>query len=481
MQSNRVLRAAVIAALVPAFVAGCAGSSISAISSVHAQSAPMAAAGSTASALRGLPDFSDLVTREGPAVVNISTTQKLTASLPQQQFDQNDPFFQFFRHFQIPTPQAAPSHAIGSGFIVTPDGYVLTNAHVVKGASEITVKLTDKREFKAKVVGMDAKSDVALLKIDATNLPAVRMGKPADVKVGQWVVAMGSPFGFDNSVTAGIVSAKSRELPDGGYVPFIQTDVAINPGNSGGPLFNLAGEVIGINSQIYSQTGGYMGLSFAIPIDVAMKVKNQLQKYGKVTHGRIGVAIQSVDQNLADSFGLKKPQGALVGTVEKGGPAERAGLKPGDIILSFNDKTIDSSSDLPLVVGETAPGQVAKLRIWREGAEHTMNVTVGVMPGETLASAATTGADSGKLGLQVRPLTKEEQEQLSVKGGLVVEQAAGAAARAGIQPDDVILGVNDEAVGSVQQLRHAIEKSGKHAALLVLRQDARIYVPVELG
>jgi serine protease Do len=293
---------------------------------------------------------------------------------------------------------------------------------------------------------------------------------------------MGSPFGFENSVTAGIISAKSRSLPDSGYVPFIQTDVAVNPGNSGGPLFNLNGEVIGINSQIYSQTGGYMGLSFAIPIDVAMHVEDQLQHYGKVTHGRLGVTIQEVNQNLAESFGLKKAEGALVSAVENGSPAAHAGIKSGDIILAFDGKTIDRSSALPLLVGEMKPGQIATARIWRDGGERTVNVTVGAAPAESVASAETpSGANSGRLGLVVRPLTSEERDQIHAKGGLVVQESGGAAAKAGVQPGDVILALNDRPVMSVHELRRLIGKSGKHVALLVERNDSKIYVPVDLG
>jgi serine protease Do len=352
----------------------------------------------------------------------------------------------------------------------------------VSGATEVNVKLTDRREFKAKVIGTDPRTDIALLKIDAKSLPTLRIGDASKVKVGQWVVAMGSPFGFENSVTAGIVSAKSRTLPDSGYVPFIQTDVAVNPGNSGGPLFNLNGEVIGINSQIYSQTGGYMGLSFAIPIDVAMHVENQLQQTGKVVHGRLGVTIQEVNQNLAESFGLKKPEGALVSAVEDHSPAARAGIKSGDIILAFDGKTIDQSSTLPLLVGDTKPGQIAAVRIWRKGGERTLNVTVGAAPADEVASAETpSGNNSGRLGLVVRPLTSDEQQQLHSKNGLVVEEAGGAAAQAGVESGDVILALNDQPVRSVGELRHLLEKSGKHVALLVQRNDSKIYVPVDLG
>ncbi|HOB45554.1 MAG TPA: Do family serine endopeptidase, partial [Zoogloea sp.] len=327
----------------------------------------------------GLPDFSALVEQVGPAVVNISVTQKLArggATSGEDPFA-DDPFYDFLRRFGVPVPGMPGNgrggrvpdqvqQGVGSGFIVSSDGFVLTNAHVVDGATEVTVKLTDKRNFKARVVGVDKRTDVALLKIDATGLPSVRTGDAERSKVGEWVIAMGSPFGFENTVTAGIISAKARRLPDENYVPFIQTDVAINPGNSGGPLFNLAGEVIGINSQIYSRSGGFMGISFAIPIDVAMKVKDQLQRYGKVSRGRLGVSIQGLDADLAQNFGLDKPTGALVANVESGSPAEKAGLLPGDVVLGVNGQKVDSSADLPRIIGDQKPGSVVRLSIWRD-------------------------------------------------------------------------------------------------------------------
>jgi serine protease Do len=459
-----------------------AGIPVAALSLVAActasPAAPQAAAGGTAPAItaptastHGAPDFTKLVEQAGPAVVNISVTKEVKAQATP--FDENDPMFEFFRRFNIPTPKQAPMHGIGSGFIVSADGYILTNAHVVDDVKEVHVKLTDRREFTAKVVGTDKKTDVALIKIAATNLPSVHIGDSKGVKVGQWVVAMGSPFGFENSVTAGIVSAKSRSLPGDGYVPFIQTDVAVNPGNSGGPLFDLDGNVVGINSQIYSQSGGYMGLSFAIPIDVAMQVKDQLQASGHVTRGRIGVAVQNVNQSLAQSFGLPKPEGALVSSVDEKGPAKRAGLRPGDVILAWNGTPIDESSQLPVLVANTKPGQRAQVKVWRNGAERTLGVTVGTMPNEQVASAneANPDANSGKLGLMVQQSDE----------GLVVAQSSGPAAAAGVQPGDVILGVNDQPVKSVRELRKAVEKAGKHIALLVQRGDATVYVPVDLG
>ena len=471
------LRLAVLAALLPAFVAGCNASAAPLPQNVAAApaTAPAAPQATSAAGVRPGPDFSALVEQEGPAVVNISVTEKAVAADEDQlPFDKDDPMYQFFRHFQGQAPrQTPPRHGVGSGFIVSPDGYILTNAHVVDGAKTVDVKLTDRREFVAKVIGSDPKSDVALIKIEAKDLPVVRIGRAADVKPGQWVVAVGSPFGFENSVTAGIVSAKSRSLPGDGYVPFIQTDVAVNPGNSGGPLFDMNGNVVGINSQIYSQTGGYMGLSFAIPIDAAMHVKDELQKHGTVTRGRIGVAVQNVNQSLAQSFGLPKPEGALVSSVEEGGPAAKAGLKPGDVILGWNGAAVDESSSLPVLVADTKPGERAKMRVWRDGHEQTITVQVGKMPGgkEKVASTDKGSPNSGKLGLVVRP----------TDDGLVVEDASGPAAAAGLQQGDVILAVNNQPVKSVRQLRGLVDKAGKHLALLVQREDTKIFVPIDLG
>jgi serine protease Do len=375
---------------------------------------------------------------------------------------------------------------MGSGFIVSPDGMVLTNAHVVAGANEVTVKLTDKREYRAKVLGVDRATDVALLKIDANNLPTVQLGRSNDLKVGEWVAAIGSPYGFENTVTSGIVSAKWRSLPDGAYVPFIQTDVAVNPGNSGGPLFNMKGEVIGINSQIYSRTGGYQGLSFAIPIEIAVKVKDQLQKYGKVTRGHLGVTIQELNQTLAESFGLKNANGALVTAVSPNSPAQKAGVQAGDVIVAFNGKPIASSAELPLVVADVRPGEAAQLKVWRKGSEQNLKVVVGATPeARTAQNNSPAGADSPRLGVAVRPLTSEESKQAGVSAGLVVEQSGGPAAVAGIQPGDVILAVNGTPVTSSAQLRTLIQKSGKNAAVLVQRSNGtdrtQVYVPVELG
>jgi serine protease Do len=439
------------------------------------------------SAVVALPDFTSLVDKYGPAVVNVSVTGtvKTGAEMPQiPGLDPNDPLWQFFRRFQGPgaMPRGEqPVRGLGSGFIVSADGVILTNAHVVDGADEVTVKLTDKREFKAKVIGVDKPSDVAVLKIAASNLPTVQLGDSSNVKVGEWVVAIGSPYGFDNTVTSGIVSAKSRSLPDGNYVPFIQTDVAVNPGNSGGPLFNMKGEVVGINSQIYSRTGGFQGLSFAIPIDVALKVKDQLQQHGRVTRGRLGVTIQNVNQELAESFGLKKLSGALVSSVEKDGPAAKAGLEPGDVILKVDGKEIAQSAELAARIADVKPGTTTTLEVWRKGSTQDVKVTVGELKDKTVASTDSGDKNHGRLGLAVRPLTPEEQQQADVKGGLLVNDVSGPAAKAGIQPGDVILSINGTAVKSVEQLRDLTAKAGKHIALLVQRDDAKIFVPVDLG
>ena len=442
------------------------------------QQAPRA----TPAAVQTLPDFSSIVEANRGAVVNITVTEneKTSAQTPFPDFG-NDPFSQFFRHFQIPAPQQQPMHGLGSGFIVSRDGIVLTNAHVVDGASDVTVKLSDRREFKAKVLGVDKQTDIAVLRIDANNLPTVKLGNSDSVRVGQWVLAIGSPYGFENTVTAGIISATSRALPDGTYVPFLQTDAAVNPGNSGGPLFNMNGEVIGINSQIYSQTGGYQGLSFAIPIDVASKVEQQLVAHGKVERGRIGVAIQEVTQGLAQSFGLNKPEGALVSSVEKNGPADKAGMQAGDVILAVNGQKVDRSAELPPMVANVKPGTKATFDVWRKGGKKELTVVVGELKGEAVASAAGSADENSRLGLAVRALTKDERDQAQIDGGLLVEDVSGPAAQAGIQQGDVILSVNGTPVKSVPQLRALIAKSGKHVALLVQREDAKIFVPVELG
>ncbi|GGP27493.1 DegQ family serine endoprotease [Silvimonas amylolytica] len=456
-----------------------------------ASAQPVAAQAVTgvASPQMSLPNFSDIVSRYGPAVVNISVTGQLkTANRTQQSpgVDPDDPFYDFFRRFGIPGPQggegdqAQPMHALGSGFIISPDGLILTNAHVVADASEVTVKLTDKREFTAKVLGADKATDIAVLRIKADNLPTVKLGEPAGSHVGDWVLAIGSPFGFENSVTAGIISAKSRSLPDEGYTPFIQTDAPINPGNSGGPLFNLNGEVIGINSQIYSRSGGFQGLSFSIPIDIARNVEQQIVAHGKVTRGRLGITIQDVNQALAQSFGLKTPSGALVSGVEPDSPGAKAGLKAGDIVLKLNGKTVDNSSELPPAIANLAPGADATMQVWRNGKTLDVTAKVGEAK-DTRVASANPSQDHGRLGISVRPLSPDEKQESGIAGGLVVEQVAGPAAQAGIEPGDVVLAINGTNVISADQLKSLVSKAGDHVALLVQRGDARIFVPINLG
>jgi len=483
-KSSRFTRSLITASVIAAFGAGAfsVGHWIPVRSAAASVPTTVSAAAKPAASVMA-PDFTGIVERNGPAVVNISVTQKVKTSAETPQFqgiDPDDPFFQFFRHFggQIPFRQM-PQHGLGSGFIVSPDGVILTNAHVVADASEVTVKLTDKREFQAKVVGSDKLSDVAVLKIDAHDLPTVKLGSGANLKVGEWVLAIGSPFGFENSVTSGIVSAKSRSLPEEGYVPFIQTDVAVNPGNSGGPLFNMKGEVVGINSQIYTRSGGYQGLSFAIPIDLAVKVKDQLQQFGKVSRGRLGVTIQDVNQPLAESFGLKTPRGALVSSVEENSPAARAGLKSGDVVLEFNGKKISNPSEFAAQVADLKPGSKTTVQIWRNGSTKNLDVTVGELKGGKVASTGSTTEDHGRLGLAVRPLTPEESQQVGSKG-LVVESSEGAAARAGIRPGDVLLSINGKPIASVDALRGVVSRAGKTVALLVQRDESKIFVPVEL-
>ncbi len=433
---------------------------------------------------RELPDFADLVERHGAEVVNISTTSALKAeSGVGPNIPEDDPMFDFFRRY-IPQPiPKGEGQSLGSGFIIGADGYIMTNAHVVAAADEITVTLNDKREFKAKVIGSDKRTDVALIKIEATGLSKVAFGDPARLRVGDWVLAIGSPFGFDNSVTAGIVSAKGRSLPQENYVPFIQTDVAINPGNSGGPLYNLNGEVIGINSQIYSRTGGFMGLSFAIPIDVAMDISNQLRAGGKVTRGWLGVVIQEVTKELADSFGLPKAQGALVANVEKGGPAEKAGLEPSDIILKFDSKEVKTSTDLPRLVGAVKPGSRANLQVWRKGATKDLAVVVGELPVDKSANTPPPfkrgkTENIGKLGLTLSELTVDQRKELKISAGVLVEEVKGVAARAGLQPGDVILAINNSEVKTIEQFNLALGKleARKNLALLVRRGETTQYI-----
>jgi len=451
--------------------------------------APAAAPGATIA----LPNFSSIVNRYGAAVVNVTVTgmsKAVVGSSDEQPGDdsqlQNDPFYQFFRRFMGPNgmlqQRSVPIRGEGSGFIIDPNGIILTNAHVVRDAKEVTVRLTDRREFRAKVLGSDPATDVAVIKIDAKGLPTVPIGNDKTLEVGQWVLAIGSPFGFMNSVTAGVVSAKGRSLPDSGFVPFIQTDVAVNPGNSGGPLFNAQGQVVGINSQIYSRTGGYEGLSFAIPIDLAMHIKDQILAHGTVEHAKLGVSVQNVNQTLADSFKLPKPEGALVSSVEKGSAADRAGLSAGDVITSIDGNPIVDAGDLSSTVGLAQPGNKVDLQVWRDGHAREVVATLG-KAGNPLAQASSSGNSEspGQLGLAVRPLQPQERRATGIEHGLVIEDAEGPAALAGIHAGDVLLAVDGTPVKSVPQLRALLAKSGKSMALLIQRGHDKIFVPVQIG
>jgi serine protease Do len=463
----------------------------------------------SAQASRELPDFADLVERTGPAVVNIRTTERsrgnAPAATPQmpEGMDENDPLYEFFRRF-IP-PRQGPGQGgqgprgrgdgsggevprgVGSGFIISADGFLLTNHHVVEGADEIYVTLTDKREFKGRLIGSDRRTDVALVKIEAANLPMLKIGDPTRLRVGEWVVAIGSPFGLDNTVTAGIVSAKGRDTGD--YLPFIQTDVAVNPGNSGGPLLNMRGEVIGINSQIYSRTGGFMGISFAIPIDEAMRVSDQLRASGRVTRGRIGVGIAEVTKDVAEPLGLPRAAGALVRNVEAGGPAEKAGIEVGDIILKFDGKPIERSTDLPRIVGNTKPGTKAPVSVWRKGAARELSLTVAEMQSEPTARAPAAGkpapgqatpSQANALGLVVSDISDERKTQLRIKSGVLVDAVEGQAARAGLRQGDVILSLNNQDVANAKQFNEAVTKLDrtKTQVMLVRRGDNAQFVPI---
>ncbi|SFD35914.1 serine protease Do [Paracidovorax konjaci] len=447
---------------------------------LHAQ----AAAPSSPSLVQGLPDFTDLVDQVGPAVVNIRTLEKAPDRSGANGMDEE--MLEFFKRFGLPMPnvprQQRPQRpdeeqprGVGSGFILTSDGYVMTNAHVVEGAQEVLVTLTDKREFKAKIVGSDKRTDVAVVKIEATGLPAVKVGDMNRLRVGEWVMAIGSPFGLENTVTAGIVSAKQRDTGD--YLPFIQTDVAINPGNSGGPLINMRGEVVGINSQIYSRSGGFMGISFAIPIDEAIRVSEQLRATGRVTRGRIGVQIGQVTKDVAESIGLGKAQGALVTGVEAGSPAEKAGVEAGDIITRFDGKSIDKISDLPRLVGNTKPGNKSSVTVFRRGASRDLSITVAeIEPDDKPAAVA---GDRGtpkpkaspaaqQLGLAVAELTDAQKKELKVKGGVRVSSAADAAARAGLREGDVILGIANTEITGLKDFEAVLAKADKSKPINVL-------------
>ncbi|MEW6131939.1 MAG: DegQ family serine endoprotease [Pseudomonadota bacterium] len=442
-----------------------------------------------AAAQAAVLDVADLVEKNGPAVVNISTTK--IVQTPQGGFPvpDDDEMYDFFRRFFPPGAfprggpmREIPTHGAGSGFIVSSDGYILTNAHVVQGVDEVTVKLTDKRKFTARVIGYDTRTDIAVIKINASDLPTVKIGDPDKLRVGEAVVAIGSPFGFENSVTAGIVSAKGRSLPSENYVPFIQTDVAVNPGNSGGPLFNLRGEVVGVNSQIYTRSGGYQGLSFAIPIDLAMDVAGQIKSGGKVARGWLGVAIQEVSADLAESFGLDRPRGALIAEVQDGSPADKGGLQVSDVVLKFNGKAIENAGDLPRAVGSTRPGSKVSVQVWRKRALKELTVVTGEMPGEDkVASAEQKSYARG--GLMLSELTAEQRKELKLNGGLLVVEASGDAVRAGIREGDVILAVNNTEVRTVEQFRKLIGAVavGKSAAILVRRGESSLYIPLKIS
>ncbi len=491
MQANKFKRSLIALAVLGAFGIGAVTAErAGTFRQATAASQPAAVvAVAPAASSAALPDFADLVAKHGPAVVQISVTKdahKVVGrgfrGMPNDDDDDSDQLPPWFRNIPMPKgPSETPSRGVGSGFIVGADGIVLTNAHVVADADEVMVRLTDRREFKAKVLGSDRTTDVAVLKIDAKDLPIVKIGNPDSTRVGEWVVAIGTPYGLDNTVTSGIVSAKSRSLPGDAAVPFIQTDAAVNPGNSGGPLVNLTGEVIGIHSQIFSRTGGFQGVAFAIPIDVAMNVKDQIQQHGKVQHGRLGVSIQDVNQSLAENFGMKDTGGALVGAVSKGSAAAKAGIEAGDVIVKFDGKAITRSSDLPPMVAKLKPGSSVALELWHDGKTKTVNVTIGELEDKATVAAAKDAAGQGKLGVAVRALTAEEKKSSGIVEGVVVEDVAGAAARAGVRAGDVIVSVNRTAVKSPEQLKELIGKAGKTAALLVQRDDARIFIPVTIG
>ncbi|MFF5864951.1 DegQ family serine endoprotease [Pseudomonas sp. NPDC012596] len=455
----------------------------------------------TAQAAEALPDFTTLVEQASPAVVNISTKQKLPdrriAAGQMPDLEGLPPMFREFFERNIPQQPRSPrgdrqreAQSLGSGFIISSDGYVLTNNHVVADADEIIVRLSDRSEMQAKLVGTDPRTDVALLKVEGKNLPTVKLGDSEKLKVGEWVLAIGSPFGFDHSVTKGIVSAKGRTLPNDTYVPFIQTDVAINPGNSGGPLFNMNGEVVGINSQIFTRSGGFMGLSFAIPIDVAIDVSDQLKKDGKVSRGWLGVVIQEVNKDLAESFGLDKPAGALVAQVLEDGPAAKSGLQVGDVILSMNGQPIVMSADLPHLVGTLKDGAKAKLEIIRNGKRQNLDVTIGAMPDDDADIATGTGADgsaersSNRLGVSVSDLTAEQKKSLELKGGVVIKEVQdGPAAMIGLRPGDVISHLNNQAIASAKQFTEIAKDLPKNrsVSMRVLRQGRASFITFKLA
>jgi serine protease Do len=430
-----------------------------------------------------VPNYREIVETYGPAVVGITVQGAHKVEASQMPDLSDDPFFQFFRGLpglRFGPQGSMPFRGQGSGFIISPDGLILTNAHVVRDAKEVTVKLSDRREFRAKVLGSDAPTDIAVLKVDARDLPVVSLGNDKDVQVGDQVLAIGSPFGFEQTATQGIVSAKGRSLPGDSYVPFIQTDAAVNPGNSGGPLFDAGGRVIGINAQIYSQSGGFQGLAFAIPITVALHVKDQIVEHGKVEHARLGVMLQNLNQSLAESFGLTAADGALVSSVMPGSAAARVDLKAGDVITRIDGQPVRTGSDVSTRVGMAAPGQKIQLTVWRDKASRDVEVKLGAAEAPAPEQAAA-DETSGRLGLAVRPLTPAEKRQAQTDHGLLVEGVDGPAAIAGIRPGDVVLSLNGKPIDNAEQIRSALDRKPRHVALLVLRDEQRIFVPVDLG
>lgn len=497
MQLSKVTYALIAAGIGAGLATGYNQLDSRAVGSAFAATAPaLVAPVANSTAAANLPDFTALVDRAGVSVVNISVVHgkgrpRAAAEENDDEEEDDTPYREFFKRFGGGAPngpggrapqqqQRQPSQGQGSGFIISNDGYIVTNAHVVDGATEVTVKLTDRREFTAKVIGADKRTDIALIKIDAKNLPAIEFSSKTAVRRGEWVVAIGSPFGFENSVSAGVVSGVHRALPNGQMVPFIQTDVAVNPGNSGGPLLNTQGQVIGVNSQIYSRSGGYMGLSFAIPADVAVTVTEQLKAHGKVQHGRLGIGVQGMDQTLAQSFGLTDANGALVGSVEKESPAAKAGLKAGDVIRKIDGIVVTDSTDITSRIGIAMPGTSIKIEVWRDRKPLELAATVGTLDDEKVAKKDDDADTKGKLGVAVRALTPEEQKSAG-KSGVLVEKSGGAAAKAGVQPGDVIVGVGATRINTPEELKAQVEKAGKTVALLIDRQGRQIYVPVKIG
>jgi serine protease Do len=482
---------AVVAAATPSTVTTAPAAAAATAGTAAAAMAPVAPIPAQAV----VPNYRAIFAQAGPAVVGVtvSGTHKLSAEEQQMQGGlppgfENDPFFKFFRGLPGMQPRGRggvpeqPFRGQGSGFIISADGLILTNAHVVRDAKDVTVKLSDRREFTAKVLGTDPTTDVAVLRISAKDLPTVRLGNPKQLEVGDPVMAIGSPFGFEQTATQGIVSAKGRSLPGDSVVPFIQTDAAVNPGNSGGPLFDGSGSVVGINAQIYSQSGGYQGLSFAIPIDVALKVKDQIVATGKAQHGRLGVTVQDVNQSLAESFGMKRPDGALVASVARNSAAAKAGLKPGDVITEVNGEPVVRSGSLSSLIGMASPGERVKLKVWRDRGAVDIDATLGsAEEARQQASSDAPGESAGQLGLALRPLSRDERRQLESDGALLIENVTGAAARAGIERGDVLIAINGKPVTSVDQIKGVMAGKPKSVALLVERDGERIFVPVNLG